>query len=221
MVRDSEAARLARSIAHAVILSRPMILAHAPHTGGVPCVWNDSIVFSPQGWPFAFFLGPDDRLPVGRAGVGKVVALVRHRHPHRSFGAVVEYDLFGSAEAQIIFEEEAVGLDIDREAIEVIEPADVDAARGKPLRLVLQRGLQFRRWLIPLGLVIELDDMAIGVATAERRPLPHVAVNPADVEAGALQRRNAALQRLRAARAARRGRDLIFKRSLAGWQSGR
>jgi hypothetical protein len=22
------------------------------HTGGVPCVWNDSIVFSPQAWPF-------------------------------------------------------------------------------------------------------------------------------------------------------------------------
>ena len=27
-------------------------LACAPHTGGVPWVWNDSIVFSPQAWPF-------------------------------------------------------------------------------------------------------------------------------------------------------------------------
>ena len=43
--------------------------------------------------------------------------------------------------------------------------------------------------------------MAIGVAAAERRALPHVAVDPADVEAGALQRRDAAFQRLRAARA--------------------
>jgi hypothetical protein len=38
MVRDSEAARLARSIAHAAILSGSMILAYAAHTGGVPWV---------------------------------------------------------------------------------------------------------------------------------------------------------------------------------------
>ena len=106
-------------------------------------------------------------------------------------------------QAQIVFEEEPVGLDVDGEAIEVIEPADIDAARRKPLRLVLQRRLEFGRRLIPFGLVIELDDVAVGIAAAERRPLPHVAVNPADVEAGALQRGDAALQRLRAAGAQR------------------
>ena len=42
--------------------------------------------------------------------------------------------------------------------------------------------------------------MAIGIAAAKCRPLPHVAVDPADVEAGTLQRGDAALQRLRAAR---------------------
>src|SRR5437879_13925993 len=52
MVRDSEPARLALSTALAVILARSMIPARASHTGGVPCVWNDSIVFSPQAWPF-------------------------------------------------------------------------------------------------------------------------------------------------------------------------
>ena len=135
------------------------------------------------------------------AGIGEVVALVRHRHPHRRFRAVVEDDLLGGAQAEIILEEQAVRLDVDGEAIEVVEPAHVDAARGKALRLVLQRRLQLRRRLVPFGLVIELDDVAVGVAATERRPLPHVAVDPADIEAGTFQRRDAALQRLRAARA--------------------
>ncbi|MHC2841928.1 hypothetical protein ACVINU_004862 [Bradyrhizobium diazoefficiens] len=74
---------------------------------------------------------------------------------------------------------------------------------GKTLRLVLERRLQLRRRLIPFGLVIELDDVAVGVAAAEGRPLPHVAVDPADVEPGALERGDAALQRLLAARAQR------------------
>src|SRR5206468_7727863 len=122
---------------------------------------------------------------------------------HRGFGAVVEHDLLGGAQAEIIFEEEPVGLDVYRKAIEMIEPADIDAARRKPLRLVLQRGFQFRRWLIPLGLIIEFDNMPVGVTAAERRPLPHIAVNPADVEARTLERSNPAPQRLRAARAQR------------------
>ena len=83
----------------------------------------------------------------------------------------------------------------------MVEPAHIDAARRKALRLVLQRRLQLRRRLIPFGLVIELDDMAVGIAAAEGRPLPHVAVDPADLELRALQRGDAALQRLRAARA--------------------
>ena len=120
-----------------------------------------------------------------------------------------------SPQAEIVLEEQAVGLDVHREAIEVIEPADVDAARGKPLRLVLQRGLQFRRRLVPLGLVVELDDVAVGVAAAEGRPVPQVAVDPADVEAGSLQRGDAALQRLRAARAQR---HVLHARGVRGGQ---
>jgi hypothetical protein len=52
MVRDSEAARLGTFDRLAVTLSRSMIPAYASHTGGVPWVWNDSIVFSPHAWPF-------------------------------------------------------------------------------------------------------------------------------------------------------------------------
>ena len=85
----------------------------------------------------------------------------------------------------------------------MVEPADIDAARGKALGLVLQRRLQFRRRLVPFGLVIEFDDMAVGVAAAERRALPHVAVDPADLETRSLQRGDAPLQRLRAAGAQR------------------
>ena len=56
---------------------------------------------------------------------------------------------------------------------------------------------------IPFGLVVELDDVAVGIAAAEGRPVPDVAVDPADVEARSLQRGDAALQRLRAAGAQR------------------
>ncbi|MBP2427324.1 hypothetical protein J2R87_004264 [Bradyrhizobium elkanii] len=82
----------------------------------------------------------------------------------------------------------------------MVEPPDIDAARRKALRLVFQRGPQLGRRFVPLGLVIELDDMAVGIAAAECRPLPHVTIDPADIEARTLQRGNAAFERLRAAR---------------------
>ncbi len=97
----------------------------------------------------------------------------------------------------------------------MVEAADIDAARRKALRLVFQRGLEFGRRLVPFGLVIELDDMAVGIAAAKRRPLPHVAIGPADLEFGALQRRDAPLQRLRAARPQR---HVLHAGSLRGRQ---
>lgn len=141
----------------------------------------------------------------GRAGmverIGEVVALVRHRQPHRGFTAVVEDDLLGEAAAEVILEELAVRFDVDGEAVEVIETADIDPARRKALRPGSSARVSAWRRLIPFGLVIELDDVAVGIAAAEGRPLSHVAVDPADVEAGALQRGDPALQRLLAARA--------------------
>src|SRR5690348_6374951 len=55
--------------------------------------------------------------------VGEVVALVRHGHPHRGFRAVIEDDLFGGTQTKIGLEEEPVRLDVDGEAIEMVEPA--------------------------------------------------------------------------------------------------
>src|SRR6516165_3821594 len=78
-------------------------------------------------------------LAVMVAGIGEIVALVRHGHPHRSFRTVVEHDLLGGAAAEIVLEEQTVGLDVDGEAIEMVEPTHIDAAGGKALRLVLQR----------------------------------------------------------------------------------
>jgi hypothetical protein len=103
----------------------------------------------------------------------------------------------------MLLEEDAVRSDIDREAVEVIEAADIDAARRKTLRLVFQRGLQLWWRLIPFGLVIELDDMAVGIPAAKRRPLPHIAIGLADVETRSLQCSDLPLQRLRAVGAQR------------------
>src|ERR1041385_556792 len=55
------------------------------------------------------------------ARIGEVVALVRGGHPHAGFAAVVEYDLFGEAEAEIVLEELAVGLDVDGEPVEMMD----------------------------------------------------------------------------------------------------
>ena len=74
------------------------------------------------------------------AGVGEIVALVAHRHPHRGFGAVVQHDLLGQPAAEIFLEENAVGLDVDREAIEMIEAAHIDAARRKALAWFFRAG---------------------------------------------------------------------------------
>src|ERR1700733_1826996 len=122
----------------------------------------------------------------GRSGmiarIGEVVALVRDRHPHRRFRAVVEHDLFGQPATQIFFEEYPVRLDIDSQTIEVIEAAHVDAARREALRLILQGRLPFGRRLVPFGLVIELDDMAIRVSAAKCRTMAEIAIGPADIE---------------------------------------
>jgi hypothetical protein len=42
--------------------------------------------------------------------------------------------LLGGTQAEVDFEKQPVGLDVDGKAIEVIKPADIDAARRKPLR---------------------------------------------------------------------------------------
>ena len=85
----------------------------------------------------------------------------------------------------------------------MIEAADVDAAGGVTLRLVFQ-GRHFVAFgLVPLRLVIKLDDVAIGVVATIGRPVAELRVRPADRMGRAFQRGDAPLQRLRAARAER------------------
>ena len=221
------------------------LVAVLGRSGGVPCVWNVEMVWSPQAWPFfrsfsvqvivfqsgastsrALGIGHLDPVPaglehveeegllhgmlvrpgfdrhtgfeedVGRAqdllaaieregdvveaagdavgflGEGEVVALVVRRQPHAGFLAGVEFDPLRAAQAQIALEELAAGADIDGQAVEVIDAADVDATGGKALRLVLQRRAELGGRLIPLGVVIELEDVAVGVAEAEAGLVP-------------------------------------------------
>ena len=122
-------------------------------------------------------------------GVGEIVALVGARHPHGGFAAVVEHDLLGKTEAEVLFEENPVGLDVGGQAVQMVQPPDIDAAGGISLRLILQRRTKFGRRLIPLGLVIQFDLMAVRILAEERRAVPEVAVGPADIEARSLSAR--------------------------------
>src|SRR6476469_5674378 len=95
----------------------------------------------------------------------------------------------------------------------MIEPAHIDAARRKPLRLVLERRLLVLWRIIPFGVVIKLDAVAVGILAHEGLAVAEIAVGPTDVEPGALQRRRAAFQRLRRAGAKR---DVTHARGLGG-----
>ena len=97
-----------------------------------------------------------------------------------------EHDLLGKTEAEIILEENPVGFDVDREAVQMIEPAHIDAARGISLGLILQRRLQFRTAPVPLGFVIELDLVAVRILADECGTVPEIAIGPADVDSRSL-----------------------------------
>ena len=133
------------------------------------------------------------------AGEGEVVALVGQRHPHAGLGAVIEDDLLGEPASEIGLEEDAVRADVCGETVEMVEPADIDAACRETLRLVLQGRLELGRRSVPLRLVIELDQVPVRVAAEEGGAMAEIAVRPADIVAGSFQRRDPALERLLAA----------------------
>jgi len=120
------------------------------------------------------------------ARIGEVVALVRAGHPHGGFRAVVQNDLLGQPEAQVLLEKRAVAFDVYGQAIPMIEAAHVDATRGKALGLILQGRAQLWRSLVPLRFVVKLDLMAVWVITHKRRTVRQVAIVPADVESRSL-----------------------------------
>jgi hypothetical protein len=78
----------------------------------------------------------------------------------------------------------------------VVESLDARAAAGVSLRLVAPRRLQVLGSDVSLGLVEELEPVAVGVLEPERGPVPDVAVDPAAAEAGLLDRRDTAFERL-------------------------
>ena len=77
------------------------------------------------------------------------------------------------------------------------ERTHVHAPRRIALGLVFQRRLQRLGGLIPLGLVIDLDHMTVGIAEAEGTSAAEIAVGPVDAEPQRAERRGAPLQRLR------------------------
>src|SRR5262249_46745608 len=117
--------------------------------------------------------------------------------------AVVEEDLFSQSKSEIILKEQPVGLDIDCEAIEVVKPPDVDAARRKSLSLVFQGGLELLRGRVPFGLIIKLDLMPVRVLAYEGLALSETAIGPAHIKSRASKGRSPPFERLRAARAKR------------------
>ena len=138
------------------------------------------------------------------ARIGEVVALVGAGQPHARLDPVVEHDLLGQSEAERLLEKLPVRFDVGGQTIEMIDPADIDAARGKSLRLVLQRRLQFGRRLVPFSLIVDFEDMAVGIMKLVGRAMAEFVLDPADAGARSLQRVDAARERLRAAGAERR-----------------
>ena len=84
------------------------------------------------------------------------------REPDARLGAVVEHDLLGQPQAEVAASRKTrFSAGIDGEEVDVVEVADAGAAPGVALRLVLQRRPQLRRRLVALGLVEELEAVAV------------------------------------------------------------
>src|ERR1700687_5184479 len=62
------------------------------------------------------------------ARVSEIVTLVADREPHARFRSIVHHDLLGEPATQVVFKKYPVRLDIDGEAVQMIESPDVDAA---------------------------------------------------------------------------------------------
>ena len=139
------------------------------------------------------------------ARVGDVVGLLVGREPDPGLGAVVEHDLLGQPQAEVVLEEDAVLGGIDGEEVDVVEVAHADAAPRVALRLVLERRPKLRRRLVALGLVEELEPVAVGIEEAVGGAVTEVAVEPLALDAGRLERGDPALAAPRGCASGRRG----------------
>ena len=135
--------------------------------------------------------------------VDELVCGDREAHPGAGLLPVVQHHLLVEAVAEDVLREDPVRADVVREQVDVVEPLDRRTSRDVPLRLVLQRRPEVRRRLVPLGLVVDLDRMAVRVGEAVRRPMTEIALDqprPSPAASIAATRREsaAALQARRA-----------------------
>ena len=76
--------------------------------------------------------------------------------------------------------EQADGVDITRQEIDVVETARSDTAVGRPLGFVIEGRPHLRSRFIAPRLIVDLELMAIGVAEAIGGPMAEVTFVPAD-----------------------------------------
>jgi len=89
--------------------------------------------------------------------------------------------LLGEAATQVFLKENAIRFDVDGEAIEMIEAPYVDAAGRESHGLVFQRGAQLGRRHIPLGLIVDLDLVSVGIVEGKRGAVAEITFGPAEV----------------------------------------
>jgi hypothetical protein len=129
-------------------------------------------------------------------GEGDVVGLVVDREPAAAEPAVIEQDLLGDAAAERLGHEVADDADVAGEQVEVVDAPDRRAAAVEALGDVLQRRPFLGRRHVAPRLVVEFEDVAVGVFEAIGRPVPVVALGPAEPAAHRLDDGDAPGQRL-------------------------
>ena len=154
--------------------------------------------------------------------VDQLVRGDRDAHPGAGLRAVVELDALVEPVAEHVLAELARRPHVRGEQVDVVEPLDRRAAPDVALRLVAPGRREVRWGDVALGLVEQLEDVAVRVGEAVGRPVPDVAVDPARCRAPSPRRRRPGARAPRGSRrAARRGRGRpAGPRSASGSSAG-
>ena len=140
------------------------------------------------------------RRAVGVRDVDELVRGDREAQPGARLGPVVELDPLVQAVAEHVLGERAVRADVRRQQVDVVEPLDRRAPADVALRLVPPRRPQVLGRLVALRLVVELEDVPVGVGEAVRPAVADVPVDPAEPEPRRLDGRHPPVERLGAPR---------------------
>src|SRR5690606_33800112 len=98
--------------------------------------------------------------------IGDVVALVVDGEPTAAEPAVVELNLLRDTAAQCFDHEVAYRADVSSQQVEMVEPPHADAAAVIALCDILERRSLGRRRLINTRIVVNLEDMSVGIVEA-------------------------------------------------------